>query len=238
MHLDLTQTNLTEYMLWRLGKALKRAKSLVSIHFSGNQSITPALKQQLFQRVRCAQQPLQQKIGLDVGLPSQMYNADGSGLTSPRKMAMHMNQEKYFRENMLIRNFKRSNIRGKLSEIKEEGNNTKLIFERQLGHKLDLPGAAQWRQLDRADQECWICDKASYCLVFWSKRTGAQDEDSITVAQEENLVSQIERANNQFEDFEWKGPVYFCQMTGWKPMPMLPLIDFCHKIDREATDQF
>ena len=36
IHLDLTQTNLTELMLWKLGSALARAKSLVAIHFSGN----------------------------------------------------------------------------------------------------------------------------------------------------------------------------------------------------------
>ena len=36
IHLDLTQTNLTEFMLWKLGSSLSRTKSLVSIHFSGN----------------------------------------------------------------------------------------------------------------------------------------------------------------------------------------------------------
>ena len=44
---------------------------------------------------------------------------------------------------MLIRKNKKNNIVNKLSEIKENGN--KLIFERQLGHKADLPGAGQWR---------------------------------------------------------------------------------------------
>ena len=100
-----------------------------------------------------------------------------------------MNHEKYLREKELMRNIKRGNIRDKLTEIKEEGNGAKLIFERQLGHKLDLPGAAQWRLLDRQDQDCWVCDKSSYTLVFWSREVGSQDEDSITVAQEENLIS-------------------------------------------------
>ena len=27
-------------------------------------------------------------------------------------------------------------------------------------------------------------------------------------------------------------------MTGWKPMPLMTLVDFCYKIDREAVDQF
>ena len=73
---------------------------------------------------------------------------------------------------MHLRSVKRSNIRDKLTEIKEDGNSSKLIFERQLGHKRDLPGAAQWRLLDRQDQDCWICDKSCYVLVFWSREVG------------------------------------------------------------------
>ena len=36
IHLDLSHTNLTEYMLWHIGKALSRARSVVSVHLSGN----------------------------------------------------------------------------------------------------------------------------------------------------------------------------------------------------------
>ena len=43
LHLDLTQTNLTEFMLWKIGTALSRAKSLVALHLSGNQGITSTL---------------------------------------------------------------------------------------------------------------------------------------------------------------------------------------------------
>ena len=43
IHFDLTSTNLTEYMIWKIGSALSKAKSVVSIHFSNNQCISPAL---------------------------------------------------------------------------------------------------------------------------------------------------------------------------------------------------
>lgn len=36
IHLDLSQTNLTEFMLWHIGKALTRARSIISLHLSGN----------------------------------------------------------------------------------------------------------------------------------------------------------------------------------------------------------
>ena len=68
LHLDLSQTNLTEYMLWKIGSSLARAKSLVSIHLSGNQGITPSLKKHLFSRIRCRQLPEANKIGLDIGI--------------------------------------------------------------------------------------------------------------------------------------------------------------------------
>ena len=52
IHLDLSQTQLTEYMLWKIGVCLSRAKSLASIHLSGNQGVTPTLKELLAERIR------------------------------------------------------------------------------------------------------------------------------------------------------------------------------------------
>ena len=57
IHFDLTQTNLTEYMLWKLGASLVRAKSLIAIHLCGNQGITPALKKHIHGRIRCKKLP-------------------------------------------------------------------------------------------------------------------------------------------------------------------------------------
>ena len=54
LHLDLSQTNLTEYMLWHIGKALTRARSVISLHLSGNQGVTPTLIEQLRIRIRCS----------------------------------------------------------------------------------------------------------------------------------------------------------------------------------------
>ena len=43
LHLNLSNTQLTEYMLWHIGKSLSRARSVISCHLSGNQGITPTL---------------------------------------------------------------------------------------------------------------------------------------------------------------------------------------------------
>ena len=43
-HVNLTATGLTEYMIARIGKALRRTRSLCSIHFSGNPGSTDRVK--------------------------------------------------------------------------------------------------------------------------------------------------------------------------------------------------
>ena len=53
LHLDLTQTGLNEKILWSFGTGLRRAKSLLSIHLTGNPGVSEGLKDYLFQRVRC-----------------------------------------------------------------------------------------------------------------------------------------------------------------------------------------
>ena len=91
-----------------------------------------------------------------------------------------MNQEKYFKENMLVRKQKAKLVRtGLVSQTEDE---EKMIFERQLGHKTDIPGSGQWRMLTREDQKCWVCEKEVYTLGLWSKEIGTSDEDQITTA--------------------------------------------------------
>ena len=46
--------------------------------------------------------------------------------------------------------------------------NENLIFHRWLGHKLEIPGSAQWRMLDKKDSDCWVNERWVYTLFFWS----------------------------------------------------------------------
>ena len=41
LHLDLTCTGLTDQMIRTIGTALKRARSILSLHLSGNPGVTP-----------------------------------------------------------------------------------------------------------------------------------------------------------------------------------------------------
>jgi hypothetical protein len=47
IHFDLSSTGLNEGMVMHIGTALRRAKSLVSMHLSGNPGVTAQMKEYL-----------------------------------------------------------------------------------------------------------------------------------------------------------------------------------------------
>ena len=100
-------------------------------------------------------------------------------------MSALVNRERHIRENMLIRKYKKKSYEQK--EEKASPDQNKLILERNIGHKRDLPGYGQWRLLTRDDHQCWICSKQNYVLFFWSKKFGIED-DEIIEQQEDNLI--------------------------------------------------
>ena len=57
LHLDLSNTGLGEQSLNLIGTAVRRAKSLVCAHFSGNPGVTEPLMEFLFERLRCKKTP-------------------------------------------------------------------------------------------------------------------------------------------------------------------------------------
>ena len=141
IHIDLTATNLTEYMIWKLGSSLRRAKSIASIHFSNNQCFSEALKQQLFNRISCKELKPERKIGLDSGLNDKVVSSNPALPNKPistSRMSALVNRDRYMKESMLVRRYKK-----KSHETREEKagpDQSKLILERNIGHKRDLPG--------------------------------------------------------------------------------------------------
>lgn len=53
VHFDLSHTGLSEQALRVIGASLKRGRSIVSLHMSGNPGVTQSLKDYLFERIRC-----------------------------------------------------------------------------------------------------------------------------------------------------------------------------------------
>jgi len=53
LHMDLTKTGLSDKMLLYFGPALRRAKSLISLHVSGNPGIGDEITEALHKRAHC-----------------------------------------------------------------------------------------------------------------------------------------------------------------------------------------
>ena len=53
IHFDLSHTGLNEQAIRTIGTSLRRGRSIVSLHLSGNPGVNQSLKDFLFQRLRC-----------------------------------------------------------------------------------------------------------------------------------------------------------------------------------------
>lgn len=77
-----------------------------------------------------------------------------------------------------------------------------LIFTRQTGHTLDLPGAAQWKMITRSqpgENACWVCDRQVYSLIFWNEIIGAAQAVSISIKDRNYIIKKI-REFSRFDD--------------------------------------
>lgn len=55
---------------------------------------------------------------------------------------------------------------------------SKLIIQRRLGHKVLIPGIAQWRVNTEQKDECWICAHSIMTVFIWSQRIGQMASSS------------------------------------------------------------
>lgn len=53
LHLDLSYTRLSSLSIKEIGSTLKKAKSLLAIHFSGNPGINNEVKEYIRDRIKC-----------------------------------------------------------------------------------------------------------------------------------------------------------------------------------------
>jgi hypothetical protein len=82
--------------------------------------------------------------------------------------------DKLLKESLEVRDMaKKGQDRGGLTAVAANHHDIKLVFNRYLGHKQDIPGSAQWRMLNDSEK-CWICERHIYCVFFWSKNSGQQ----------------------------------------------------------------
>lgn len=80
-----------------------------------------------------------------------------------------------------------------------------LVFTRQTGHKVDIPGAGQWKMIDHqdtGDQACWVCDKQNYTLIFWNELIGASQAPFISLKDRNFIIKKVKSFNESKENIE------------------------------------
>lgn len=96
-----------------------------------------------------------------------------------------------------------------------------LVFTRQIGHKEDMPGSGQWRVITKqpvAENECWICDKQVYSLIFWNELIGSAQSATFSHEDREFVVKKLADIN-RFQAAAPQGQVHcpyiYGQFTNW-----------------------
>lgn len=170
MHLNLTNTGLTEYMIVQIGHSIRRAKSLNSVHLCSNPGSTTRVKEFLHKRVKCV--PFEDQVKFQV---SEIIN----DLTNQKTLKQLQQQLESAREAegdrpvaretiKVKQNLERKRIYSLVNEFAEDAAlESKLILTRVLGHRFDMPGSGQWRLLKEKHEDCWVCEQDVYGLIFW-----------------------------------------------------------------------
>ena len=169
-HVNLSNTGLTEYMIVAIGRNMRRAKSLLSIHLCQNKGATPRVKEYLQSRIRCV--PTTEKIKFS---PSEII--DGMQMINTEmvlKKQLSTGKEEdgekpIARETIKVKqNMERKRIFSLVNEFSDDtATDSKMIFTRILGHKEDMPGSGQWRLIQERHEECWVCDQEVMGITFW-----------------------------------------------------------------------
>jgi len=140
------------------------------------------LKDYLHKRVVCV--PQFEPVHIDV-VQRDNFNKIKDGLNIANQL----------QNGLKIRDFldnKQNNENGKLKMVAE--SKYKLIFDRFLGHKQDIGvGSAQWRQLTKMPEKCWVCEGLVYSLIFWNQAIGEACVDQIDEMVDEMMISELEQ---------------------------------------------
>lgn len=65
----------------------------------------------------------------------------------------------------------RKRIHSLVNDFAEDSSNqNRMIFNRILGHKPEMPGSGQWRLVTDNSEDCWICNQDVYGLVFFDQK--------------------------------------------------------------------
>lgn len=93
-----------------------------------------------------------------------------------------------------------------------------------------MPGYAKWTICRDENASCWICDKWSYAIVFWSRTIGSTYKEHTDLSKSEE--SQKKNLESLMKNYRGEAPLITCSANGWQiPVPMLGVHTFTDAID-------
>ena len=136
-----------------------------------------------------------------------------------------------------------------------------------IGRKRDLPGLGQWRVITEqppGENDCWICDRQVYSLIFWNVLLGKAVQMQVPEDDKDYILDQIRefdkapapeekyKALKPFKppqknpilqeakvDYDVsQNPEIYGTFTNWKPQRMYDIREFCNRVDRKRPNFF
>ena len=148
-------------MIKRIGQAMRRTKSLCSIHLCQNPGATDRVRDYLRELIRCKPEEPYKQIKISEVLNRLNDITSKEVLKRQLARAEEAEGEKpVARETIKIKQImERKRQTSLVNEFTTDyDNGQRLILTRVLGHKMDMPGSGQWKLIKDKTDDCWICD--------------------------------------------------------------------------------
>lgn len=253
LHFDLQGTGLTEYCIKMIAKALRKSRSLIGIHLSENPGLDDDTRKYLYERVRCKDSDFAVPRPLDLHIHEERVKATNAQVN-----------HRMFQDSIKLREInERKRAQKRKGVVGTEKDDGACVLTRFNGHKGELPGQpGQWQMLSGPHEECWICDKWTFSLVFFDP---ARREDAGLWNQcddlKKHLIRQMQLFHGDVEDNrmainereealyrsefpfvdnehidEFEEVHLYANFTNWQPKRMVPFLNYIEQIDKDKPD--
>lgn len=89
----------------------------------------------------------------------------------------------------------------------------RMVIQRILSHKHDLPGHHKWSFMADEHTSCWMCDQWAYTIVFWSRPFAKTYYEPELGVQEKKMRTQLSTA---MRGFKGDAPLITNSAYGWQ----------------------
>jgi len=247
MHLDISYCGLKNDNILEISKAVRKSRSLLAIHLSGN-----LISDEVKKKIRDHLQPRKRVKDLyyqinDPDSEDEVTTTQQSKLnlsTAIQQKLVKYAQQEAMGENNGEQN---PNLQGNPGE--------RLIFSRVLGH-FELPKAHKWIE----SSDCWVCSRHMYTVMVVSKSIAHSFFVRPKRKDRENFLSKITHARGKYEEHndeeygsdqdeifydaederEKHNAILNNQVTGqfsrWKCRSMMPLGEYMRRLRKNQQD--